>query len=128
MVHPQLHLHPDNVSLSTLLLHALQNKLPQKKGSSSSILMQNQSELTIDAAPVFHLMSRISSDPLRIRTTQSRDSLGHKQTTPRLAHYIGNGWMTQGECIPSKSPIHTTSLILMTKVERRNRSKLIYVR
>ena len=71
---------------------------------------QNQSELTIDAVPVFCLMSRISSDPLRIRTKQSRDSLGHKQTTPRLAHYIGNGWMTKGECIPSKSPTHTTSL------------------
>ena len=70
----------------------------------------NQSELTIDAAPVFCLMSRISSDPLRIRTKQSRDSLGRKQTTPRLAHYVGNSWMTKGECIPSKSPTHTTSL------------------
>ena len=64
----------------------------------------------VDAAPVFCLMSRISSDPLGIQTKQSRDSLGRKQTTPRLAHYVGNGWMTKGECIPSKSPTHTMSL------------------
>ena len=96
--------------LTNVALACPVKQIASKKRSSSSILMQNQLELTIDAVPVSRLMSRISSDPLRIQTKQSRDSLGHKQTTPRLAHYVGNGWMKKGEYIPSKSPTHTTSL------------------
>ena len=95
--------------LSLLFLHVLQNKRPQKKGLSSSIPMLNQLELTIDVELVFCLISKTSSDPLRIRTKPSSDSLEHKQTTLRLALYGGNVLMIQGKCIPSKSPTHTMS-------------------
>ena len=80
-----------------------------KKGSSSLIPTPNQSELITDVVPVFCPISRTSSDPSKIQTKPSKDSLGLEQTTPRLAHYVGSGWMIREKSIPSKSPIHTMS-------------------
>ena len=65
---------PNSTYIQTMRPRKRHSRMPcetnslKRKGSSNSILTQNQSELTIDAVPVFRLVSRISSDPLRIQT------------------------------------------------------------
>ena len=71
--HRYLPLHQEDMSLQPCLSHALQNKLPQKKGSSSLIPMLNQLELIIDVVPVFALYRGLHQTPR-----------GHKRNHKRI--------------------------------------------
>ena len=88
--------------------------IPAKQISSQERIVKfdtNAKPIGVDnrCSACISLISRTSLDPSKIQIKPLKALLGLDQTIPRLAHYIGSGRMIQGRCIPSKSPIHTTS-------------------